>query len=468
MDFRFLKLYKFPILLALSCAAFYFSFAFGLDRSDFFRLIGLYGAVFFLSFKLIQLQKHNFWFLTGAALVFRLIFIFALPMLSQDYFRFIWDGRLIASGWNPYEYIPTELIKLPDFDISQSEDLLTGMGSLSAGHYSNYPPLNQLIFALSGWLASTSIPGSAIIFRLVIILADVGTLIFGRKLLKSLQLPEHQIFWYILNPFIIIELTGNLHFEAVMVFLLVFSLYLLHKGNWIWSAVVLGLSVSIKLLPLLFLPLFFKYFSRTSIGLSLTKSNSHPERSRRIDGLKKLFLYYIVCISTVGISFLPFYSAEVISNFMNSVGLWFGKFEFNASIYYIIRWIGFQVKGYNIIETVGKILPLMTILVILGLTFFRKYQNTKQLLTNMLFAVTAYLFLSTTVHPWYLAIPLMLSIFTNFRYMIIWTAVVMLSYYTYSNPAFQENLWLITLEYLVLFGFLIKELLNNRKQAITV
>ena len=181
-----------------------------------------------------------------------------------------------------------------------------------------------------------------------------------------------------------------------------------------------------------------------------------------------MFLYYIVCISTVGISFLPFYSAEVISNFMNSVGLWFGKFEFNASIYYIIRWIGFQVKGYNIIETVGKILPLMTILVILGLTFFRKYQNTKQLLTNMLFAVTAYLLLSTTVHPWYLAIPLMLSIFTNFRYMIIWTAVVMLSYYTYSNPAFQENLWLITLEYLVLFGFLIKELLNNRKQATTV
>jgi len=461
MDFRFLKLYKFPILLALSCAAFYFSFAYGLDRSDFVRLIGLYGAVFFLSFKLIQLQKHNFWFLSGAALVFRLIFIFALPMLSQDYFRFIWDGRLIANGWNPYEYIPAELIKLSNFDIPRSEDLLSGMGNLSAGHYSNYPPLNQVIFALSGWLASTGILSSVIIFRLIIILADVGTLIFGRKLLKSMKLPEYQIFWYILNPFIIIELTGNLHFEAVMVFLLVFSLYLLHKGSWVWSAVLLGLSISIKLLPLLFLPLFFKYFSKASTALSQTKVYNHPERNRT-DGFKKLSLYYIICLSTLVISFLPFYSTEVVSNFLSSVGLWFGKFEFNASIYYVIRWIGFQVKGYNIIETVGKVLPLITILIILGLTFFRKYQNTRQLLTNMLFAVTAYLIHSTTVHPWYLAIPLMLSIFTNFKYMIIWTALVMLSYYAYSNPEFQENLWLVTFEYLTVFSFMIFEIFSKK------
>jgi len=276
-----------------------------------------------------------------------------------------------------------------------------------------------------------------------------------------MKLPEYQIFWYILNPFIIIELTGNLHFEAVMVFLLVFSLYLLHKGSWVWSAVLLGLSISIKLLPLLFLPLFFKYFSKASTALSQTKVYNHPERNRT-DGFKKLSLYYIICLSTLVISFLPFYSTEVVSNFLSSVGLWFGKFEFNASIYYVIRWIGFQVKGYNIIETVGKVLPLITILIILGLTFFRKYQNTRQLLTNMLFAVTAYLIHSTTVHPWYLAIPLMLSIFTNFKYMIIWTALVMLSYYAYSNPEFQENLWLVTFEYLTVFSFIIFEIFSKK------
>ncbi|WP_229664744.1 mannosyltransferase [Christiangramia forsetii] len=413
------------------------------------------------------MQKFNFWFLAALALIFRLVFIVSLPELSQDYFRFIWDGRLIAEGWNPYEFIPDELISKAEFSISKPMELIKGMGSLSSGHYSNYGPLNQLMFAIAGWLSAQSILGAVVIFRIFIILADLGTLFFGRKLLKSIGLPEYQIFWYVLNPFIIIEMTGNLHFESVMVFFLIWSLYLLHQRKWFWSAVLFGLSISVKLLPLLLLPLLFKYFFKASTALSQTNAisedenvtdKSHPERSRRIDGFKRLFLYYVVCISTVVVSFLPFYSAEVVSNFLSSVGLWFGKFEFNASIYYIIRWVGFQVKGYNIIETVGKILPIITILIILGLTFLRKYQNIQQLLKNMLFAVTAYLFLATTVHPWYLAIPLILSVFTEMKYVIAWSIVIMVSYYAYSNPDFQENLWLVAFEYLVVFGYMIREL----------
>jgi len=457
MDFRFFKLYKFPILLALSCVAFYFSFAYGLDRTDFSRLILLYAALCFLSYKLLNMQKHNFKLLAILAVIFRLVFIVSLPELSQDYFRFIWDGRLIAEGWNPYQYIPNELMKLPNFHIPRAKELVTGMGSLSAGHFSNYPPLNQLIFAVAGWLSAKSILGAVVVFRIIIILADLGTLFFGRKLLKSMGLPEYQIFWYILNPFIIIEMTGNLHFESVMVFFLIWSLYLLHQRKWFWSAILFGLSISVKLLPLLFLPLLFNYFiqKRSTSEKDLTNLN-----------FGRLLLYYLLVFITVITSFLPFYSAEVVSNFMSSVGLWFGKFEFNASTYYVIRWIGFQVKGYNIIETAGKILPIITILIILGLTFFSKYQNTRQLLTNMLFAVTAYLFLSTTVHPWYLAIPLVLSVFSELKYVMVWTGVVMLSYYAYSNPEFQENMWLLAVEYIIVLSFLVFEL-YKRKDKLT-
>ena len=132
MDLRLFKLYKIPILLALSCVAFYFTFGYGLERTDFFRLITLYAALCFLSFKLIQLLKADYRMLVGLAVIFRLVFLFALPNLSQDYFRFIWDGRLIAEGWNPYRYIPNELIEIQNFSISQSRELISGMGSLSA------------------------------------------------------------------------------------------------------------------------------------------------------------------------------------------------------------------------------------------------------------------------------------------------------------------------------------------------
>lgn len=474
MDFRKLKLYQTPIIFVLSCVAFYAAFAYDLERADFFKLAGLYLATFYLSFKLIQMQKHNFWFLAGAALIFRLIFLFAMPNLSQDFFRFIWDGRIIAEGWNPFQFIPSELMANPNFTISQANSLLDGMGNLSAGHFSNYPPLNQFIFAIAGWLANNSILGSVIIFRLVIILADLGTLFFGRKLLRSVGLEEYRIFWYILNPFIIIEMTGNLHFEAVMVFFLVWSLYLLHRQKWIFSAIILGLSISVKLLPLIFLPLLFRYFLKTSTPLSQTSKTgeninniktSHPDRGRSIDGLWKLLLYYIVCISTVIVSFLPFYSEAVVLNFMESVGLWFGKFEFNASAYFIIRWFGYQARGYNIIESAGAALAVSTFLLVLILAFLRKYNSTKKLITNMLFAVSIYLVFSTTVHPWYLAIPLILSVFTEFKYVIVWTAAIVLSYYTYSNPEFEENLWLVALEYLIVCRYFIYESLDNKQKS---
>lgn len=448
MDFRTLKIYKYPIIFALACGAFYLSFAYDLERNDFVKMAGLYLALFFLSFRFIKMQKHNFWVLAALALIYRLLFLFSLPNLSQDFFRFIWDGRLIAEAWNPFGHIPRELYGNPDFHIQQARELLNGMGSLSAGHYSNYPPLSQLIFAISGFLFPGNILGAVMMMRFFLILADLGTLYFGAKLLKDLKLGEHRIFWFILNPFVIIELTGNLHFEGLMVFLLVFSLYLLQREKWLFSALFFGLAVSVKLLPLMFLPLFFKYFRKNS-------------------SLVNLQLYYLIVGLVVALTFIPFYSAEVLSNFMNSVGLWFGKFEFNASIYYIIRWIGFQVKGYNIIETTGKILPLISLVFILFLSFFRKNITLYQLIGNMLFSVTIYLLLSTTVHPWYLCIPLMLSIFTRFRYVIVWTAAVILSYFAYSNPAYDENLWLVALEYLIVAGYFVRELLAFKQSKFT-
>ena len=159
----------------------------------------------------------------------------SLPNLSQDFYRFIWDGRLFIKGVSPYLFIPENLIN-SDFNtlglkISQAEQLYYGMGQLNGSHYSNYPPINQLCFALATLFSGKSILGAVIVMRVLIIFADVGILFFGRKLLLKLNLNSNQIFWYFLNPFIIIELTGNLHFEGVMLFFLISSIYLVHQKN---------------------------------------------------------------------------------------------------------------------------------------------------------------------------------------------------------------------------------------------
>ncbi|TPN87262.1 mannosyltransferase [Aquimarina algicola] len=449
------KYQKITVGLTIICAVLYGVFAYTIERTNLLAVISIWIALFFLSYKIIQINNNNWKTLAIIGLLFRVIFIVAVPNLSQDFYRFIWDGRMLFEGFNPYLSLPEVWIAQGNAPIAQAQELYIGMGQLNGSHYTNYPPISQLCYFIAAIFAHKSILGSAIVLRTLIILADIGTFFFGKKLLEALSLPKKQIFWYILNPFIIIELTGNLHFEAVMVFFIIWSLYLLHKGYWYWAAIALALSVSVKLIPLLFLPLFFQKFIR----------NEHKGFDIKT-GLPRLIGFYSIVITTVLITFAPFLSEAFFANFKRTITLWFQTFEFNASIFFIIRWIGYQIVGWNVIETAGKILPLVTITILLALTFLRKNISTVQLISAMVIGICCYYFLSTTVHPWYIAVPLSLCVFTMYRFPIAWSLVVILSYTAYLDPNFKENLWMVGLEYLVVFSMFTIEIFRRKAQPL--
>ena len=450
---RFNKTYS---LVIISSVALYSSFAYDLARTDFTKLILLYIALFVFAYQLVEKSGLNFKFLVGLGLLFRFIFLLATPNLSQDFYRFIWDGQMLLEGFNPYLYTPDQIMNQASTKIPLAQELYTGMGALSASHFTNYPPLNQLCFALATLFSSKSILGSVIVMRLIIIAADFGVLYFGKKLLEALKIPSKRILWYFLNPFIIIELIGNLHFEGVMLCFLIWSLYLLHFGKWQWAAVVFACSISTKLIPLMFLPLFFRWFNSD-------KTKKTPE----FKGMTTLILFYAIIGIITLLYFLPFFSMEFIVNYSKTVGLWFNDFEFNASIYYIARAIGYFISGYNEIAIIGKILPVVILLIILGLTFLKHNNTLQKLITSMLLALACYLFLSTTVHPWYIATLVGLSVFTHYRFPLVWSLVIVLSYFAYSDPIYKENLWIIAFEYSIVFGTFAWEVILKRKLPVS-
>lgn len=444
---------KYQLILATGISiVLYFLMAYFLDRTNFKQLSFQYLFLFIPFWFLVTKLKNNIPLLVAISILFRLVFLMAIPNLSQDFYRFIWDGRMILEGLNPYISIPETFIKTKNFPIHQTIDLYKGMGELNGSHFTNYPPINQLNFLLAAIFSKANILGAIVVLRVQIILADIGIIYLGKKILEKMNLPIHHIFLYALNPFIIIELTGNLHFESVMLFFLVWSLYLLIQKKWVWAAIILGLSVSVKLIPLLFIPLLYQWFLKEEKG----------------KGFIKFICFGMIVVLTTIILFLPFFSSDLISNYISSVGLWFRNFEFNASFYYIAREIGYLFRGWNEIAIIGKIIPILVFIFLIIITFFRKNKSPQQLFTALLIGISFYYFTATTVHPWYIATLVLLCVFTNYRYPIVWSLVIILSYQAYANNPWEENLYLVMLEYSIVYGYLIWEIFLLKKNSLLI
>nr|WP_288935456.1 mannosyltransferase [uncultured Allomuricauda sp.] len=440
------RLHRYPIFFAVACILFYWSFAYNLVRTDFVKLLMLFVALFFLCYKLIQFEKWNFKFLLIVGILFRLVFLIAEPNLSQDFYRFIWDGELIKNGINPYLFTPDQIMEQGTVSFASMNELHEGMSALNARHYSNYPPLNQILFALASILGGGSVMGSIIVMRLTVILADLGVLYFGRKLLQHLNKANHMAFWYFLNPLVIIELTGNLHFEGVMLFFFVWALYLISTNKWLWATPIYAISIMVKLMPVLFLPIFVRYF-----------------------GFKKSVVFYTLIILGCAALLLPFYSPFFIDNYAETVGLWFSNFEFNSSIYNVVKKVGvtyYEAKPWELIDSYGSMLKKAVIVIVLLIAFLRKNGKLEDVITSIVFALATYYFLSSTVHPWYVVFLLGFAIFTNYRFPLVWSCTIILSYYAYSNPDYKENLWLLAIEYILVIGFFIYEMIGNRPKKL--
>ncbi|MCY7352708.1 MAG: hypothetical protein LH606_18960 [Cytophagaceae bacterium] len=363
-----------------------------------------------------------------AAIAFRLVWLGALPALSDDYFRFIWDGRLLASGQNPYLILPTD-----------HTDWLLFNQLNSPSYFTVYPPLHQACFALGAWLFPDSVFNHVLVLRLIILLAELGNIFLITRLLSYLKKPTQAVFLYALNPLVIVELTGNLHFEGVMTFFFLLAVWLLIvKKQWVWSAVSWGAAISIKLLPLLFLPLLVR---RLGWGQGLS--------------------YFGLVLLVNGVLFAPFFSWSLVENLTSSLDLYVQKFEFNASFYYLVRAIGFWSAGSNIIQWAGPGLAAVAMalmLALIGWDYRRKSPDFGPRFWMLILLMhTLYLAFATTVHPWYVVPLVAYSVFTPWRYAIVWSGGAVLSYAAYANNSFTENSWLVALEYTAVYGWLAVE-----------
>ncbi|MEM7108358.1 MAG: hypothetical protein AAF519_09045, partial [Bacteroidota bacterium] len=343
---------------------------------------------------------------------------------------------LIHEGIHPFAHVPSWFIENGQLPKSLSIELYRNLNS--PDYFTIYPPLAQFFFWLSAF--STVIIGSAIILRVFILAAEFGTILLLFRLSTIYNLPRKNVILYAFNPLVILELTGNLHLEGLMIFFLLLGIYLYKKKRPLVTGISMAFAVAAKLVPLIVYPAFLRRLS-----------------------FKKLLILYGSSIASLVLLFWPLYETVLIEGMSSSISLYFKKFEFNASIYYLVRALGFYFKGYNIIGTAGPWLSMITFILVLGFALFANPRKDSTP-TVWLWIVFSYFAMATIVHPWYATSLVALSVLTKYRFPIFWSGLIFLSYLGYTETGFEENMLVVSIEYVLLFTFMAYEVYQVLKQ----
>lgn len=420
-----------------TCA--YVWMGYDLIRSDFPALLTALFVGFGAYFWLLRLGWGNQWRgLFMLALFFRLVLLFSSPALSDDYYRFLWDGRLTAAGYNPYAELPEntapEAIKTVDAD----GELRKNMNS--PGYFSVYTPLNQLLFGASARLGS-NLFSQLVWLRVMLVLADMcliaGLFFIGQRLKRPTAAAL-----YGLNPLVVMEGVGNLHFEVITAALIVAAAWFAWRRKASPSALMLALAGAFKLTPLIYGPVMLR---------SIRKS-------------KKVQWLLVAVAAFLGAGWW-WMSITDITHLLTSVQLYFRTFEFNASLYYLTRWLGFQTVGYNPISITGWLLPMLGAIGILFAAVRIKIDDAPGFFGALALTGTLYLLFATTVHPWYIIPVIALATLSNLRFPILWSFLIMLSYGAYSMEPVSESTLVLFIQYGLVGAVMFLELYNPARMT---
>lgn len=403
------------------------------ERSSFSSVLILYGFAFSSLVVIYHGSGNRIWQLNELliySLLVRLVLLLATPSLSDDYFRYFYDGILIQNGINPFSYLPVQSISLISNEHADlANALFIGMNSKS--YYSVYPPLHQALFYFATW-GSTSVFVAVVKLRLLIIVADLAVIWFLFRLRERMMQDTNRVILYAFNPLVVLELTGNLHLEGVVLCFLMASLYFLGKSKFRAAGIFWAGAVGLKLVPIILAPIWWCAIQA-----------------------KKRVSFFAMAFVIMVLAFLPLVFSNGFSGFFESVKLFQKSFEFNGSIYYFLRWIGALFLGYNPISILGPALSIFTILAIVVFVFNSPIWMPYLTLYEQVSLVYIFYFLcQPVVHPWYIIPLLGTSILTQMRSAIVWSFAVFLSYSAYSSSPTKEVTAFLIFQYAALLIFL--------------
>ena len=388
----------------------------------FFVLSTLYLVVCWIALGAESAIRSETLLMIGAAIVFRVTLLPVEGGLSQDLYRYRWQGKLQAAGGNPYVAIPEDpkwsALRDSTWDQVNRKDLP-----------SVYGPAYELLYA--GWYRAASAwtedeRTQAWSFKLPFAALELAVGAALLWLLRLWEIPPQRALIYLWSPLMVVEFWAQGHNDPLAVLFVLLALGLAKQRRWPWAFAALTVATMAKFWPAILFPFFLL---------------------QRVEGRWELRWKAALAAAPVALTLsLPYWGA--ISNVTELLEGFVGGWRNNDSLY---GWI-YERANWDFDR--GTVWVSRVLAVSLAAVWALQLRRERA----ALWAPVILLFLSANCFPWYLSwfLPL-LALFPNVA-LLLWTSTVILAYHVLTPYAtlgeWRYDETLLRLEYWPVFAML--------------
>jgi len=355
------------------------------------------------------------------AVVFRVTLLFSPPTLSDDVFRYVWDGSIQNHGINPYLYPPEAS------DISAFRDQY--WTSINNKHIPTiYPPLLQILFRVADLTSHTPMA-----MKVLFMVCDIGVISIVLLLLRLYALPPDRVLIYAWNPLVLVEFAGSGHNDTLALVLMMAALYAIMRDRYLLSILWLALSFVSKFFSVVLIPSFFIQIRKIQPFL--------------------LFPFVVVLF------YLLYIDAGM--KLFEGLMVYGDKWRFNDSLFTL----ALQATG-SLTQAKIVIAAIFLTIILVRLVSGKDHMRTAYIL------VGAYLLLTPTLQVWYMVWIIPFLCFYPNRAWLLLSGLTVLSYNVLiqfvQTGIWHEAMWVRYAEYIPFYLLLIGDAVRKKWRLSTI
>ncbi len=394
----------------------------------FLLLVSAHSICGVVLFSVLREYQQYSGFLMIAVFLCSRIAVFPMqPWLSDDAWRYLWDGKLLANSINPYTF-PPNTSELAVFRAATSELY----AQLDYRHLTTiYPPLAQYIFALAasiGAIFTPSLWGAYWSWKALLLASEgIGLWCVWQTLVTQKQ-PTIWLWAYFCLPLTALEGVGQTHVDGlllaplgVLVVILAKATIAEHRREALLLALLTGTLVAvlgaIKILPL-------------ALALSLLRFRRTPQ--------ERLMIVGVLAVVSCGL-WLPLFSQwRIAESFLHTASATTQAFQFNGGLYYALCYACVMLGIEHFWLYTPMIFSIVRIVIVLVVSVWTKTSN-DNIFRALLATLCAVLLVSAKVHTWYFLPLLLLNSLVGWKWLYVLALGSIASYSYYAVPPAQER-----------------------------